>query len=114
MAQQVVVGSERAGVSEPPAFVVDSTFATPVLQTPIALGADLVLHSATKFLGGHGDVMGGVLACKDEAWAAKLRQVRMLTGAVLHPLAGYLLHRGLQVTHSSALSPLPFDMRIHE
>jgi methionine-gamma-lyase len=74
---------------------VDSTFATPVLQTPLTLGADFVLHSATKFLGGHGDVMGGVVATS-EAWAHRLRQVRMITGAVLHPLAGYLLHRGLQ------------------
>lgn len=74
--------------------LVDSTFATPVLQRPLAHGAALVLHSATKFLGGHGDVVGGVVAC-DEAWARRLRQVRVLTGALLHPLAGYLLHRGL-------------------
>ncbi len=75
--------------------LVDSTFATPVLQRPAALGATFVLHSATKFLGGHGDVMAGVIAC-DEAWAARLRQVRVLTGALLHPLGAYLLHRGLQ------------------
>lgn len=74
--------------------LVDSTFATPVLQRPNGLGAALVLHSATKFLGGHGDVLAGVVAC-DEEWAAVLRQVRVITGSVLHPLAGYLLHRGL-------------------
>ncbi|QFZ21885.1 trans-sulfuration enzyme family protein [Saccharothrix syringae] len=74
--------------------VVDNTFATPVLQNPAALGATYVLHSATKYLGGHGDVLGGVVAC-DEAHAGPLRQVRALTGAVLHPLGGYLLHRGL-------------------
>jgi methionine-gamma-lyase len=74
---------------------VDSTFATPILQTPLSLGADFAVHSATKFLGGHGDVMGGVVATS-EAWAKRLRQVRMVTGGVLHPLAGYLLHRGLQ------------------
>lgn len=74
---------------------VDSTFATPVLQTPLAQGADLVIHSATKFLGGHGDALGGVVATSDP-WARKLRQVRMATGSILHPLAGYLLHRGLQ------------------
>ena len=74
---------------------VDSTFATPILQTPLTLGADLVIHSATKFLGGHGDVMGGVIA-SSEAWAAPLRQTRMITGAILHPLGGYMLHRGLQ------------------
>jgi len=74
--------------------LVDSTFATPVLQQPLALGAALSLHSATKFLGGHGDVLGGVVATGPE-WGAALRRVRVVTGAVLHPLAGYLLHRGM-------------------
>lgn len=73
---------------------VDSTFATPVLQRPIDLGATYSLHSATKFLSGHGDVIGGVVACHEPA-AAGLRQVRILTGAVLHPWAAYLLHRSL-------------------
>ncbi|HSE71274.1 MAG TPA: aminotransferase class I/II-fold pyridoxal phosphate-dependent enzyme [Nocardioidaceae bacterium] len=75
--------------------LVDNTFATPVLQQPARHGAGLVLHSATKFLGGHGDVVGGVVAC-DEDWAASLRQVRALTGGILHPFAAYLLHRGLR------------------
>ena len=75
--------------------LVDSTFATPVLQRPAAWGAALVMHSATKFLGGHGDVVAGVVACGED-WARRLRQVRVATGALLHPLAGYLLHRGLQ------------------
>lgn len=75
--------------------LVDSTFATPVLQQPAALGATLVLHSATKFLGGHGDVIAGVVAC-DADWAAALRQIRAATGGLLHPLGAYLLHRGLQ------------------
>ena len=74
--------------------MVDSTFMTPVLQRPLELGATLVLHSATKFLGGHGDVIAGVVAT-GEAWAARLRKVRIVTGALLHPLAAYLLHRGL-------------------
>jgi methionine-gamma-lyase len=74
--------------------LVDSTFATPILQNPIALGARYVLHSATKFIGGHGDVIAGVVACS-EADAKALRQVRVATGALLHPLAAYLLHRGL-------------------
>ena len=93
VARQVKAAGVRIGASIP--LAVDSTFATPILQNPIALGADLVLHSATKFLGGHGDVMGGVIACS-EAWAVRLRQVRMVTGGLLHPLGGYLLHRGLQ------------------
>lgn len=74
--------------------LVDSTFATPILQRPARHGAALVMHSATKFLGGHGDVLAGVVAC-DEDWARTLRQVRLITGGNLHPLAGYLLHRGL-------------------
>ncbi|MEV6785220.1 PLP-dependent transferase [Streptomyces sp. NPDC051098] len=75
-------------------LLVDNTFATPVLQRPIRHGARIVLHSATKYLGGHGDVMGGVVAC-DEEFAGRLRQVRFATGGVLHPMAGYLLLRGL-------------------
>ena len=74
--------------------LVDSTFGTPVLQQPLALGAALVVHSATKFIGGHGDVLAGVVACS-EAWAGRLRQVRILTGGVLAPQGAYLLHRGL-------------------
>src|SRR5690606_39109797 len=74
--------------------LVDSTFATPVLQNPASLGARYVLHSATKFLGGHGDVIAGVVCCSEEN-AKPLRQVRAVTGALLHPLAAYLLHRGL-------------------
>lgn len=75
-------------------LLADNTFATPVLQRPVESGARLVLHSATKYLGGHGDVLGGVVAC-DEEFARQLRQVRFATGGVLHPLAGYLLLRGL-------------------
>lgn len=75
--------------------LVDNTFATPVLQQPMAHGAALVLHSATKFMGGHGDLLGGVVACSPE-WAARLRQVRAMTGALLAPMSAYYLHRGLQ------------------
>ncbi|MET0136020.1 MAG: PLP-dependent transferase [Kibdelosporangium sp.] len=75
-------------------LLVDNTLATPVLRRPAEQGARLVLHSATKFLGGHGDVLGGVVAC-DEETARVLRRVRLATGGVLHPLAGYLLLRGL-------------------
>ena len=74
--------------------LVDNTFATPVLQNPLAHGAAMSLHSATKYLGGHGDVIGGVIACSEQT-AEALRPVRALTGAILHPLAAYLLHRGL-------------------
>lgn len=84
-----------ARAAGPVPVLVDSTFATPVLQRPVEHGATFILHSATKFLGGHGDVIAGVVATTS-AWAVKIRQVRAITGAVLHPLAGYLLHRGLQ------------------
>jgi methionine-gamma-lyase len=82
--------------------LVDNTFATPILQNPARHGAALTLHSATKFLGGHGDVVAGAVACNAD-WAGRLRQVRILTGALLHPLAAYLLHRSLPT--------LPFRVR---
>ncbi len=85
--------------------LVDNTFATPVLQNPADLGATLVLHSATKYLGGHGDAMGGIVAC-DELWAEALRRVRAVTGALLHPMGAYLLHRGL--------ATLPLRMRAQQ
>lgn len=74
---------------------IDNTFATPVLQNPLAHGAAYAVHSATKALGGHGDVMGGVVACSEER-ARPLRQVRIVTGGVMDPEAAFLLHRGLQ------------------
>ncbi|MFP4235348.1 MAG: trans-sulfuration enzyme family protein [Nitriliruptoraceae bacterium] len=74
--------------------LVDNTFATPILQRPLDLGATWSLHSATKALGGHGDVIAGVVAA-DEPRAAALRQVRIITGALLDPQAGALLHRSL-------------------
>lgn len=75
--------------------LVDNTFATPVLQQPRRHGATLVMHSATKYLGGHGDVIAGIVATTPE-WARRLRSVRALTGGLVHPLSAYLLHRGLQ------------------
>lgn len=75
--------------------LIDSTFATPVLQRPLDHGVALSLHSATKYIGGHGDVLGGVVAC-DADWAAAIRPVRAITGAIAHPLSAYLMHRGLQ------------------
>lgn len=94
-----------AAAADPVPVLVDNTFATPILQNPIPLGAAMALHSATKYLGGHGDAMGGVIAC-DEATAVRLRQVRALTGGLLHPHAAYLLHRGL--------ATLPIRMRAQQ
>jgi cystathionine gamma-synthase len=87
-----------AGRAAGATVVVDNTFATPVNQSPLALGADLVLHSATKFLGGHADALGGVV-CGDGARIARLFRFREITGATLHPEAAYLLLRGLKTLH---------------
>ena len=84
------VVAQAAGVP----VAVDNTFATPILQNPLDHGAAYAIHSATKALGGHGDVTGGVVACS-ESLAQPLRQVRILTGALLDPQAAWLLHRGL-------------------
>ena len=78
-------------------FAVDSTCATPVHCRPIELGADLVMHSATKFLGGHSDVLAGMLVCarEDEEWA-ELKMLRHDEGACLGPVEAYLLLRGMR------------------
>ncbi len=89
----VDIAAVAAAAGDVPVLV-DNTFATPVLQNPADHGAALVLHSATKYLGGHGDAMGGVVACSEQ-WAEALRRVRAVTGALLHPMGAYLLHRGL-------------------
>jgi cystathionine gamma-synthase len=75
--------------------VTDNTFATPINQLPLQLGADLVLHSATKFLGGHADALGGVV-CGDPELVAQIYHYREITGAMLDPMAAYLLIRGLK------------------
>src|SRR5665647_595784 len=75
--------------------VADNTFATPINQNPLALGADLVLHSATKFLGGHADALGGVL-CGAPELVASAFHYREITGATLDPMAAYLLIRGMK------------------
>jgi len=76
--------------------LVDSTFATPVLQQPLRLGADLVYHSATKFLGGHSDALAGVLVVREAAAAARLRDERTVSGAVPGALETWLVLRGLR------------------
>jgi len=78
-------------------LLVDGTFAPPVLQLPLARGADIVLHSATKYLGGHGDVMGGVLAFRDDGeHAAACHQLRLLAGATASPFAAWMIMRGVR------------------
>jgi cystathionine gamma-synthase len=76
--------------------VVDNTFATPWLQQPIELGADAVLHSTTKYLGGHSDVVGGAVLLEDDGWAERLHYLQNATGAVPSPLDCYLVLRGVK------------------
>ncbi len=78
-------------------LAVDSTCATPVFTRPLALGADIVMHSATKYLNGHSDVIAGALAfaCEDE-FCLRVRQVRKTHGLILHPFEAFLLTRGLR------------------
>lgn len=75
--------------------IVDNTFATPINQRPLALGADLVVHSATKYLGGHADALGGVL-CGRRDLVEQVFHYREIAGAALHPTAAFLLVRGLK------------------
>jgi cystathionine gamma-synthase len=78
---------------------VDNTFATPVDQRPLELGADFVVHSTTKYLGGHSDVVGGAVVTRDEHWYEQLRFVQNAVGAVPGPFDCFLVHRGLRTLH---------------
>jgi len=78
--------------------VVDNTFATPINQRPIELGADLVIHSATKFLGGHADALGGVV-CGPKDLVSRIYHFREINGACLEPMSAYLLLRGIKTLH---------------
>ncbi len=73
---------------------VDNTFATPYLQTPLALGADIVVHSMTKYLGGHSDVVGGICVTSDDDLADRLRFIQNAVGAVIGPMDAFLVMRG--------------------
>ena len=79
--------------------VVDNTFATPAVQRPLELGADFVVHSTTKYLGGHSDVVGGVAITRDDSWYEALRFVQNAVGAVPAPFDCFLVHRGLRTLH---------------
>ena len=78
---------------------VDNTFATPANQRPLELGADFVVHSTTKYLGGHSDVVGGVVVTRDREWYERLRFVQNAVGAVPGPFDCFLVHRGLRTLH---------------
>jgi len=88
-----------------PLVVVDNTFATPVNQRPLELGADAVVHSTTKYLGGHSDVVGGAVIARDDALYDGMRFVQNAVGSVPGPFDCFLVHRGLRT--------LPLRMRAH-
>jgi len=79
-----------------PLMVVDNTFATPYLQRPLELGADIVVHSMTKYLGGHSDVVGGAVIVKDKVLAEKLAFLQNAVGAVIGPMDSFLFLRGIK------------------
>lgn len=80
-------------------LVVDNTFATPYLQCPLDLGADIVMHSATKYLGGHSDVVMGALVVRDKVLADKLYYIQNASGAVCGPMDSFLVLRGIKTLH---------------
>ena len=80
-------------------LVVDNTFATPYLQRPLELGADIVVHSTTKYLGGHSDVVGGAAIVRDPQLHEKVKFVQNAVGAVPGPFDCFLVHRGLRTLH---------------
>ena len=85
---------------------VDNTLASPILQNPIALGADFVMHATTKYIGGHSDVLGGAIVYKNQdAWSDRMKRVQILMGSSPNPMDCYLLARGLKT--------LPIRMKQH-
>jgi cystathionine gamma-synthase len=95
-----VVDIERVVALRKDALVaVDNTFATPANQRPLELGADFVVHSTTKYLGGHSDVVGGAVIARGQDWYQRLRFVQNAVGAVPGPFDCFLVHRGLRTLH---------------
>lgn len=78
---------------------VDNTFATPYLQNPLDLGADMIMHSVTKYLGGHSDVVMGALVTNDDALAAEMYRIQNSSGAVTAPMDSFLVLRGIKTLH---------------
>jgi cystathionine beta-lyase len=80
-------------------IAVDNTFATPYLQQPLRLGADIVMHSATKYLGGHSDIIMGALMVKDSKLAEELHFIQFAAGAIAGPMDSFLALRGIKTLH---------------
>ena len=78
---------------------VDNTFASPALQLPLSLGADIVIHSATKYLGGHSDLIAGVVVTKDPDLGARIKFIQNASGAILGPFDSWLVIRGIETLH---------------
>src|SRR5208282_4918639 len=92
-----IAGAARIARAAGASLAVDSTCATPVFTRPLALGADVVMHSATKYLNGHSDVVAGALAfARDDALCERARAVRKAHGLILHPFEAFLLTRGMR------------------
>ena len=94
-----IVAVSRLAKKHDVLLAVDNTFATPYLQTPLDLGADIVMHSATKYLGGHSDVVVGALVVKDKELADKLYFIQNASGAVCGPMDSFLTLRGIKTLH---------------
>jgi cystathionine beta-lyase/cystathionine gamma-synthase len=90
------IASLAHGLPGRPWVCVDNTFATPYLQQPLALGADIVMHSTTKYLGGHSDVVGGAIVVRDPALADRLRFIQNAVGGVAGPFDSFLVLRGIK------------------
>jgi cysteine-S-conjugate beta-lyase len=84
---------------------VDNTFASPALQQPLQLGADIVIHSATKYLGGHSDLIAGLVVTREKEWGEKIKFIQNATGAILSPFDSWLVIRGIET--------LPLRIRQH-
>jgi cystathionine gamma-lyase len=94
-----MTASPGGGAGPSVILVVDNTFATPYLQSPLALGADIVTHSCTKYIGGHSDVVGGALITSDEALAARIRFTQNAAGAIPGPMDCFFLLRSTKTLH---------------
>ncbi|WP_322410053.1 cystathionine gamma-synthase [Microbacterium invictum] len=114
IAELVAIGHEAGAL-----VVVDNTFATPALQRPLTLGADVVVHSVTKYLGGHSDVVGGALVLDDDELAEKIGFLQFAVGAVSGPMDAWLASRGIKTLgirmarHSANAAAIAAFLRDH-
>ena len=94
-----IIAASKVAIKNDILLAVDNTFATPYLQQPLNLGADIVMHSATKYLGGHSDVVMGALVVKEKALADKLYFIQNASGAICGPQDSFLVLRGIKTLH---------------